>query len=285
MPTIAPAGLVAGAARIPLPFGLFSTFMLRPPESTDRWESGAAWQRLICDPAQGIGQQDCDDQTPTIGLPKVLDRNGQGDDVATPFIIYGHFSCSPVGYSVARAQELAITHLIAREEARVEQAFWTGDLGNDPHLADDTETVTIGAAAVSVEQGLGALEEFNAKSYGAVGVIHMTRGTALAALGESLLETVGNSTRLQTKLGTPVAAGAGYPGTGPTGGAPVAGKPWLYISPAIFGYRSEIMDSSSVPGDLFDRSNNELLAIAERRYLLGYDGCGVGAVQVDLALP
>jgi len=284
MPTIAPAGLVAGAARIPLPYGLFSTFILRAA-GTDRWESGASWQRLICDPAQGIGQQDCDDQTPTIGLPKNLARNGQGDDLATPFIVYGHFSCFPTGYTVERAQDLATVHLLAREEARVEQAFWTGDLGNNPHLADATETVTIGAAAVSLELGLSLLENYNAGSYGSVGVIHMTRGTALAALGENLLESVGNGTRLQTKLGTPVAAGAGYPGTGPTGGAPVAGKPWIYISPAVFGYRSEVMNSSSTPGDLFDRSVNNLTAIAERRYLLGYDGCGVGAVQVDLALP
>jgi len=286
MPTIAPAGLVVGAARIPLPFGLFSTFLLRP-STGDRWEAGVAWQRLICDPAQGIGQPDCDDQTPTVGLPKNLVRNGQGDDAASPFTIYGHYTCSPVGFDAEAAQSLADAHLLTREQARVEQALWTGDLGNVPNLAGANgydEPVSLGAAAVDLVTAIGLLEEFNAKSYGSLGVIHMTRATATHAMSVNLLEVVSSGTRLQTKLGTPVAAGAGYPGSGPTTDTPTPGKPWVYISPALFGYRSDVFTSSSVPGDLFDRGHNSMTAIAERNYLVGFDGCGVGAVQADLSV-
>jgi hypothetical protein len=83
-------------------------------------------------------------------------------------------------------------------------------------------------------------------------------------------------------LGTPVAAGAGYPGSGPAGEAAAAGTQWMFVTPAMFGYRSEVFPSSAVRGDLLDRSKNDLYAVAERNYVLGFDPCGVGAVLVDL---
>jgi len=287
MPTIAPAGLVAGAARIPLPFGLFSAFPLRSPEA-DRWESGVAWETITCGPAGGIGTPDCDDQTPTIGLPKELDRNSGDGGEASPFIVYGHWTCSPVGFTPERAQDLATTHLVTTEQTAVETALWTGNLGNVPNLAGANgypePTILAGGTGMSIVDALAMLEDFVAGEYGSQGVIHMTRGLALTAAAAHLVEAVGNGTRLQTALGTPVVAGGGYPGTGPTGAAPGAGESWVYVSPPLFGYRSEIITSSARPGDLFDRGNNELTAIAERRYLLGFDPCGVGAVLVDTAI-
>lgn len=280
--SVAPGSLVTGAARTPLPYGLFSTFTFRPA-SGERWEAGVQWERQICDPAEGIGQAYCD-PADMIGLPKQLDRNGQGSGEATPFTVYGHFNCSPVGYSVDDAQRRATEHLESREQQRVERAFWTGDLGNTPNLQDDV--ATIGAGGVGVKEGLGALESYIAAEYGSLGLIHLTRGTALIAAGLGLVEHVGG--RLQTLIGTPVAAGAGYPGTGP--GITSVPDPiptdvaWAYVSPPVFGYRSEPFTSSNRPGDLFDRATNDLMAIAERTYLLGFDDCGTAAIQLDLSL-
>ena len=70
--------------------------------------------------------------------------------------------------------------------------------------------------------------------------------------------------RLYTRgLDTPVVAGAGYPDDAIVG------------SPALFGYRGDIFTSSNRPGDLLDREDNTLYAIAEREYVIGFDPCPV----------
>jgi hypothetical protein len=125
------------------------------------------------------------------------------------------------------------------------------------------------------------LEDYLAANYGSQGVIHLTKGFALQALSLDLLETTGNGTRLVTKLGTPVAAGAGYPGTAPGGAAAGPNATWAYASPALFGYRSEVF----TPDDTFDHAHNELTSLAGRSYLFGFDPCGVGAVKVATVAP
>ena len=369
--TIAPPALVTGAARVPLPYGLFAAFAMRG--AAGRWETGVQWALGTCAPVDGIGTYDCGDpvqsvvktagagttsgtftltypgvgatsalawnaapaavqaalvalglevtvtaqtngwlvqflniDTPTmmtatdtfntgdvaitagttadgttIGLPKNLTKNTPAAGRAAPFTVYGHFRCSPVGYSPESAQVRATEHLLAREEARVEQAFWTGDLGNFPKLQDPA-TVSLGAV-LEYALGLAQLEAEIANDYGSLGVIHMTRAAASVGLARDLL--VANGARLTTRLGTPVVAGSGYPGTGPTGQAPAAGQTWLFASPALFGHRSEVFTSSNRPGDLFVRGTNDLTAVAERSYLLGFDPCGVTAALVSLLDP
>lgn len=273
---IAPPALVVGAPRVALPYGLFSTFSMRP--GSDRFEAGVQFETPTCDPAYGIGDWVvAPDTRDTLGLPKDLDPNLGELGQASPFTVYGHFSCSPVGFPPADAQERATAHLLSREEARVEQAFWTGDLGNVPSLQGaDTVLGTAGDGVV----GLGLIEEYIASHYGSTGVIHMSRATATILLSHFALIATGG--RLRTQLGTPVAAGAGYPGTGPAGEAIDAGTSWIYGSPAVFGYRSEVFTSSAIPGDLLDRAVNNLFAVAERTYLLGFDPCGVGAALIKL---
>jgi hypothetical protein len=212
------------------------------------------------------------------GLPKKLDPNSGGVGEASPFTVYGHFNCLATGYTPQSAQDLATAHLLAREEQRVEQAFETGDLGNHPNLSEATE---IASGTHSVIDGLAYLEYVIGHSYGSVGVIHMTRGMALQAIGADVVIATGG--RLTTVLGTPVVAGGGYEGLGPEGSpALTAGQSWAYATPAIFGYRTEPFTSSNSPGDLFNRANNMLTAIAERSYLLGFDPCGVAAVLLQL---
>lgn len=286
MVAVAPQSLVQGADRAPLPYGLFSTFAVRP-QGADRWESGVQFETLTCGPTGGIGAYDCDgtrESPGTIGLPKTLDTGNGEVGEGSQFTVYGHWSCNPLGFTPEQAQARADLHLLTREEARVEQALWTGDLGNTPALQDAATTSLGGGAATDLVTGVGLLEEFIASEYGSLGVIHVTRGTALALLAEGLVTRSGS--RLVTELGTPVAAGAGYPGTGPTGQAVDADslERWAFVSPAIFGYRSEIFTSSARPGDLLDRGLNTMTAVAERTYLLGFDPCGVAAALIDPAL-
>jgi hypothetical protein len=264
MVLIAPRQAVQGALRAPLPYGLFSVLGFRP--EGDRWENGVTFDGLTCDPAGGIGAPDCD-PADVVGLPKELDGGYGPGGEASPFTVYGHFKCSPIGGVFERAQDLANQHLQVREEARVEQAFWTGDLGNVPNLSGAngfTAPVDLGTFAPWL--GVARLEQELAEVYGSLGVIHMSREitTRLAKEGD----LVRQGARLFTPLGTPIVAGTGY------------ASDRIVATGALLGYRGEVFTSSNRPGDLLDRNTNDLYAVAERTYLVGFDECAVLEVTV-----
>lgn len=268
---------VDGIARQSLPYGLFS--VLTPRVSADEhWQAdGIEWEPLGCEPASGIGQP-CDDDV--IGIPKNLDSAGGAGGVAeaTPFTVYGSYNCSPVGHPIQYAQDRATEHLLAREEARVEQALWTGDLGNTGFASGSVNAGS--GAASSLVRALAQLEQWLAVNYGSQGVIHLTREAALLAAEDRGLMVKGNS--LVTRLGTPVVAGAGYPGTGPTGAEPADGETYIYATPALAGYRSEVFPGTVPVEAGLDRATNDLHAIAERTYVIGYDPCGTAYVLTNL---
>jgi hypothetical protein len=259
MPTITPLSTVAAPARTPLAFGLGSVVAWR---TGDRWESGVQWSGPTCDPAGGRGGPNCDTDL-VIGLPKVLD-SGPTIGEADPFVVYGNDTCSLFGSSVEDSQSRANAHLTSREEQRAEQAFWTGDLGNVPNLSGANGYPAPTSAGIHDLAGdaLAAVEQALSKNYGSQGVIHISPRTAVL-LGKKHLESRGG--RLYTiPLGTPVVVGSGYPD-----------EESIIGTPALFGYRSDIFTSSNRPGDLLNRGTNEMTAIAERSYLIGFDPCGV----------
>lgn len=275
-----PATLVEGTPRVGLPFGLFSQVAMRPGVG-ERWQLGVQWETLTCEPLDGIGFAFTDDRDGVLGLPKNLDPLAASPLEASSFTVYGHFTASPAAFTPEVAQERAILHLQAREEARVEQALWTGDLDNTPSLR--SALFDGAAAAQNIAVGIALLEEYNASEYGSRGLIHLTTACASIGLSEDVLES--RSGRLFTNLGTPVIAGAGYDGSGPTDADPPAsGERWAYITPPLFGYRSEVFTSSARPGDLLNTTKNDLYAVAERTYLLGFDACGPYATLINLGI-
>jgi hypothetical protein len=249
------------------------------PTADDHWQhEGVQWEALTCAPASGIGQPACeageDGQTTATGLPKFTDPvSDMGENTA--FTVYGAYTCTPVGHTVQFAMDRATEHLLAREEARAEQAIWTGDLDNTGFAADAED-----AGAGSLKRAIANLEGWLATNYGSRGVIHMTRTAALLALEDGPLEIKGSV--LQTKMGTPVIAGAGYPGTGPTGQAPAANSTYIFATPAMLGYRGEVFPAADPVAAGFDRSKNDLHAVAERTYLLGWDPCGTAFALATL---
>jgi hypothetical protein len=258
MPLIAPPAFVAAPPRAPLAYGLGSVLGWR---DGDRFTSGVQWTSVTCDPAGGRGGPWCDPDT-VIGLPKEFDGERTVGE-ATPFIVYGHDTCSPIGSSFTEGQEYATAHLLAREEARAEQALWTGDLGSVPNFVGANGYAPPVSAGThdTAQAALAAVEDGLAREYGSVGVIHMSRRTA--SLLAKYLEKRGG--KLFTKgLDTPVVAGAGYPDLGEIVG-----------TAALFGYRGDIFTSSNRPGDLFDRGQNQMYAVAEREYTIGFDPCPV----------
>lgn len=269
MATIAPPALVAAPARTALPFGLGSVIAWR---TGDRWEAGVEFDSLPCAPARGRGGPECDPEAVIVGFPKPIEdfAGPNFDGEATPFVVYGEFQCSPIGGGWSRAQDSANAHLVAREEARAEQALWTGDLGSVPNFSGANgydAPVELGAYA-DAAAALAAVEQGIAEQYGSQGVIHLSRATA--TLLRRYLTSRGGRL-FTTALDTPIVAGTGYPdgeivGTG-----------------AMFGYRSDIITSSGQPGDLLDRASNDLYAIAEREYVIGIDPCPI--VHATFAAP
>jgi len=269
MVLIAPRQSVPGTLRAPLPYGLFSVLGFRG--EGDRWEQGVIFDGLTCDPAGGIGAPDCDPEV-TPGLPKELDGGYGPGGEASPFTVYGHFKCSPIGGVFERAQEQANLHLQVREEARVEQALWTGDLGNVPNLSGANGfPAPVDLGTFTPWLGVSRLEQELAVRYGSLGVIHMSREIASRLAKEG--DLVRQGARLFTALGTPIAAGTGY------------ASDRIVATPALLGYRGEVFTSSNRPGDLLDRNTNDLYAVAERTYLVGFDECAVLEVNVASDAP
>ena len=260
----APRAVVDGPPRLPLPYGLFSVVSLAEA-STERWENGVTWLGASCDPV-AIVVGDCDAPE---GFPKQFPDGGGVVGEASAFTVYGTYKCSPSGNAVSEGQRQAREVLIAREEAAVERRLWDS--------MDDDPTVLAGGDPLVT---LALLERFIGDEYGSLGVIHASRFAAAILVVKGLIS--GNGKQMQTALGTPVVVGTGYPGTGVDGVAPPDASEYIAATPAMFGYRSQIFESTNRPGDLLDRTSNDLYGIAERNYLIGYDNCGVAFAPVTL---
>lgn len=265
MGIFAPPRLTVGAVRKSLPFGLFSVLDAVTPDEPFWQVGGARWEYLN-PAAESLGALDEVGQAIS-GLPKKFepesgDPTWDGVAEATQFSVYGHFLTSPVAWSQERAEQRALEHLLYGEETQVEQLLWSGTRSNSPWLGASATAL----GSTTLKLAIANLEDFIGTTYGSLGVIHMSRKNASTLLSETALET--RNGQLQTKLGTPVVAGSGY------------GSDKIYGSPALFGYRSEVFTSSRQGSPLLDIRNNDLYAVAERTYLIGYDPTGVGSVTI-----
>lgn len=273
MTGFAPAALVQGIQRQPLPYGLFSVLTFRP--GADRWMNGIKWEPGTCEPASTLGMPLCEPdengRTQGEGYPKNLDPNIAQWATAEPFTVYGHYRCSAPSTTVEDAEAQALQHLLTREEAAVEREVWRALEGENSQVGN-LSVNDLGTRSPAL--ALSELEDFNAATYGSLGVIHMSRGAATYLSGKGFLVTSGG--RLTTVLGTPVVAGAGYVGKGD-------GVFDMFVTPALVGYRSDVFAPSSERGDLIDRATNTLTAIAERQYVIGTDPCGAAKATFNLS--
>lgn len=260
-----PAAIVEPPSREPRQHGLFSAVQWRDGgldgESSDRWEHGVVTQQADPLTVEGRGGPSCD---PVTGLPKTL-NHGLGRSQADSFAVYQALQCTPVGDQGMQAAAAAA--LQASEQHRVEQAFWTGDLGNTPNLsgANGYPAPTALAAATSPTEAVALLTEWAADHIAGRPVIHAGAATVLALIDGGPVKV--RSGQLVTELGAPVVAGAGYPeGT-------------LVVTGQIAGYRGQVLTSSGRSGDLLDKGQNTMTWLAERMFLLLVDDLG-GAASV-----
>lgn len=278
----------------PLPYGLMSVVQM-PADDTDRvhWANGVQYQPDACEAALSTSAQ-CPVVT---GYGKEATSDGVPAKGAQAFTVYSSIACTPVGNYWEEAEARIRAALTNGEARAVETVFWTGDIDAPsgeviyPHLAADTEVYDdsgdvllqpaadiIVTGAVDIVEAIGLLEGELAECYGGVGVIHAPRAALAHMAANHLIDRSGQTVR--TWGGTPIAFGAGYPGTSPAGAAPATGEAWLYATGAISLRRGDItVTSSRVQG--LDRSVNTLQLYAERTYVINWDCCLL-AIPVSL---
>lgn len=284
---------VAAPPFTPLPYGLLS--ITEPlAEGTTRWESGVEYQPDVCVEALSTWDDCIVTGSHIVGVnTKSPVVTGMGVMGAEPFTVYSWIRCSPVGMW-EEYEARTVSALTNGEGRAVERTFWTGIAGGlavpIQHLASDSvvtdasgavlqtaaSVVTTGAP-VDVVEAIGSLECELAECYGGVGIIHVPR-TALAHLAaHDLIERDGQ--RLRTIGGNLVAAYSSNNREGPNGTAPASGQAWFYATGNLQIRRSTIRNSRRE--DALDRTENTMVYIAERTYVIDWDCCHFAA-QVSL---
>lgn len=291
---MAPRNLVPPPNFTPRGRGLLSVVQPRFDEADPHWRNGVVYQPQCgdadttydpCVSVDGAGEP----------VPAPPEKTATAELVArgaTPFAVYAEIDCNPVGWW-DEAQQRAEQALARAEEWQVERAFWTGLAANQqvvhPHLAADSDLETddgvrlqtaatvVVDTVVGVPQGLGLLEQALADCYKGVGVIHVPE--QLIPLLADAQQIIRQGEVYRTWNGNLVAAGSGYPGSGPDGSTPADGSVWMYATGAVFAYRSRPMVIPPEEG-AFDHRGNTVKVLTERTYVLGWDCCHL-AVQVD----
>lgn len=272
----------------PLSYGLLSTAQDLSTSPPPNWQAGVTWQS-VCPTGDGtydpclveLDGGASPDEPPVKEETTQFDLRG-----ATPFAVYARVDCSAPGFW-DRAQQTGAEALVRVESAEVERIFDTGVpvRGDDtvtayPHLRataavtepDGAVLQTI-AEPVSTEpldivEGLDRLEAALGSCYFGQGVLHVPAVLA-NDLANANLVTVRGSV-MTTLLGNRVSLGVGYSGASPAG-VQADSVAWVYATGAVFYIRSDVTVTQLA--ESFDRSNNTLMALAERRYLLGWDCC------------
>lgn len=252
--------VVTGPARTPAPYGLFSVVDFRE-DGTRRWENGGVtWASFDGTELLGVvGAVQADDTLP--GTPKTFESSTDQEEAGV-FTVYGQQKVTPIAWSQEDASTRARAILTSLEERTVETVL----AGTIAGLAQTLSDAPVIGSDSDMLEVVAILEDWLADHYGSRGVLHMNRGNALRGIAAKALETRGRG--LYTRLGTPVVAGQGYPDDA------------AYATSALLGYRSDVFENTGRPYDLLDKGTNDLYAIAERTYSLGFESAALGAVTI-----
>lgn len=287
----------------PLSFGLLAAATDATATAPDHWEAGITWQSHC--PGADSTYDTCLSVTRDYIEPTETDVPDTPPDKvvtsdfllrgATPFAVYAKFDCSPQGFW-ERGNELATQALTRVEGFEVERIFDTGiaprtggapetaypHLRADAELVDDTGAMLQSTADVITTNPLDAVEAFErieaelADCYHGQGILHVP-AVLSGQIAHSNLATARGGV-LSTLSGNRVSLGSGYTGAAPDGTV-TAGVAWVYATGAAFYFRSDVVVHDPVSS--FDRSVNTVEALAERRYLFGWDCCHL-AIPVQI---
>ncbi|GGZ23333.1 hypothetical protein GCM10010387_15580 [Streptomyces inusitatus] len=258
----------------PLPHGILSgcTTII---DATDPHELlGTEWRPLSCAEAHDTTWCPDDDESPGVVPPKDFFR--PGFCTAAPVTIYAGAECSTMGLSFAEARAHAAETLRMGEQRALEEWLLREVLCT---IAEDQ---TPAAGAISVVQGIGALEGWLGTEYGGTGVLHVPAGAA-ALLGCC------NAVRLidgtpRTLLGNCVILGAGYAvNLGPPDCTPAdPGEAWLYATSPIRIRREQVVPVPDEDRQSVNIRTNDRRVLAERTFVVEIACCRAAAVRVKL---
>lgn len=246
---------VTGPITVPYPYGLFSLPFAGTPSEPGWQGTGVWWSSDACQ-AVGITRGRCtvDDPVPA------LDSNVECSWVASApsFTVYARSTRSVGGGSLDAKFAQAAAVLASGEQLAVEQALWALLMA-----ATDAGDTTAG----SVPEAVASAEQRIAQLYGGTPTLHMDRSVAtMAQFAGGVLHTEG--TRLKTFLGSNAVAGAGYD--------PGVQLPAVIATGAVQLIRSEMFNL----GEHIDQQTNEISAVVERTYTVGWD-CAAVRVNID----
>jgi hypothetical protein len=220
--------------------------------------SGVVYDSPVCGTARALGDW-CDPDED----PKVFD--GLDSTMGAPFGIYKGIECglfsAPYDTEARRSLELGASVAI---ETGVQISLLN---------VEATDITPTPGTAVTPTLGLGLLEQHAGTVYGGLPTLHVNRlGTVV--LG-SHVRHEGDTGRLYTRQGTPIANGAGYGATGPGGGVAAAGEFWMYMTGQVNLWMSDIIESQAPNPEL-----NRSVALAEQIVVPTVE-CFVAAVLVQ----
>lgn len=181
--------------------------------------------------------------------------------------LYHLFRCRAVGRDDLTDRAEASMRL---GESRALEAYYERTV-----LAPTAVNLTPAGGAVSPNDGVAILERYAAANYGGVPVIH-ARPDAVV-LAHDVIGRYG--IRLETVVGSVVAAGGGYgSAVGPGGVAAGPGEVWVYITGAVMVRRAPM-----APINTFDLSpaTNEVGVLVERVATVSHE-CIAGGVLVTV---
>jgi hypothetical protein len=194
---------------------------------------------------------------------------------------YGALTCRLIGTTFEEMEEQVREGFASGESTAIERALMdirfraaAGD--NVGRWATPTD-ITPAGGAVHPRVGLALLEGRFSALYSGSPTIHMPRNIAsLLAATEAIQR---NGDVLYTKLGSLIAAGAGYDYTNysPAGVASAEMERWVYASGPVYVGRGDMITQRAL-----DQSDNDATVLAERPYIVAVDG-PVLALRVTVA--
>lgn len=192
------------------------------------------------------------------------------------FGAYGGVTCRSVGLDRAHMLSEVERVFAAGESTAVERALMDIRFTERTDYWDAPVDITPVAGAVKPAVGVSMLEGYASSVYVGAPTLHMPRTIASLILGVDGAVLEGSV--LRTKLGSKIAAGAGYdfPNTGPTGSAAATGEKWLYATGEVVVLRGQAEIRQAI-----DMEDNEVYVLAERPYIAAVD-CFTAAIRVTV---
>lgn len=260
---------VTGPTPAPLPFGLLSASVVVEDPNT-KLAAGVFYETLTCGQAHltaeacltGVGPDTSND---------VID-DGTPYTHGESFTVYAIHRCRIPAGGWDSATRIARGKLASGEGRAVEEGFAAQYL-TAAETADDPYpdlTPTAGTALAPID-AVATLEEWMGDVYGAVPVLHAARSTGTLLTNRAGVGASNDNGRLETGLGTIVAAGAGYLAASQEalgGVTPAAGERWLFVTGATMLRRGPVQTTD--PMRLTDGTGaplNEFGVFAHRTYV------------------